>query len=39
MNTGVFEKFKIPYPSIDLQTQFAEKISLIDKQKELGKTE
>jgi len=39
MNTGVLNNLKFPYPPIDLQNQFAEKISLIDKQKELAKQE
>jgi type I restriction enzyme S subunit len=36
-NIGAVKKLLIPIPPISLQTQFAEKIALIDQQKELAK--
>jgi type I restriction enzyme S subunit len=39
MNTGILNNLKFPYPSIELQNQFAEKIALIEQQKELAKQE
>lgn len=37
INVGIIKKIIIPVPPITLQNQFAEKISLIEKQKELAK--
>jgi restriction endonuclease S subunit len=39
MNTGVLNELNFPYPPISLQNQFAEKIALIEQQKELAKKE
>lgn len=39
MNTGVLNNLKFPYPPIELQNQFAEKIALIEQQKALAKQE
>lgn len=39
MNTGILNDLKFPYPPIELQSEFAEKINLIEKQKELAKQE
>ena len=39
MNTGVLNNISFPYPDIDLQNQFAEKIKLIEQQKEFAKQE
>lgn len=39
MNTGVLNNLKFPYPPINLQNQFAEKIALIEQQKTLAKEE
>lgn len=39
MNTGVLNNLSFPYPSTKLQNQFAEKIKLIEQQKELAKKE
>ncbi|SEP60813.1 restriction endonuclease subunit S [Epilithonimonas lactis] len=39
MNTGILNTLSFPYPPIDLQNQFAEKITLIKQQKELAKQE
>ena len=37
LNSGLVKSFKVLNPPISLQTQFAEKIALIDQQKELAK--
>jgi len=39
MNTGILNDLKFPYPPIELQQEFAEKITLIEQQKELAKQE
>lgn len=39
MNTGVLNNLKFPYPPINLQNKFAEKIALIKQQKSLAKQE
>ena len=39
MNTGILNDLKFPYPPIELQQEFVEKITLIEQQKELAKQE
>ena len=39
MNTGVLNNISFPYPPIELQNQFAEKIAVIEQQKDLAQQE
>lgn len=39
LNAGLIKNYSVLFPSIELQNRFAEKISLIEKQKELAKQE